>query len=184
MVMVHRKWVFCVDGKGHQEEQQAADQIRTRKKKKIQKLKKQEEKRKEKENAEMKDNVRKDIEGNCQWAAAIKRDCCRDIQLLVEIPPDIYIIAQPVKRPSVGFSEFMLTFEFQMVGLCHFQKRVMDMQTNGDQMHKATEREKRLKEAEMELQDATEREQRLKEAAEREQKLLKLLHEQGIQVPT
>ena len=68
----------------------------------------------------------------------------------------------------------------------------MDRQTISDQMHKATESERRLKEAEMELQNAMEREQKLKEAAERErekalereQRLLKLLNEQGIQVPT
>jgi hypothetical protein len=51
----------------------------------------------------------------------------------------------------------------------------MDRQMIGDQMHEATERERKLKEtAERELQDAMEREQRL----------LKLLSEQGIQVPT
>ena len=67
----------------------------------------------------------------------------------------------------------------------------MDRQTISDQMHKATESERRLKEAEMELQNTTEREHKLKEAAEREQRLqereqrlLKLLNDQGIQVPT
>jgi hypothetical protein len=81
-VMVHREWVFCVDEKGRQEEKQAADRIRTRKKKKMQKLKKQEEKRKAKENEEMKDDGRKDIEGNCQWAAGIKR-----VRLILPPPP-------------------------------------------------------------------------------------------------
>lgn len=80
--MLHREWVFCVDEKGRREEKQAADRIRTHKKKKIQKLKKQEEKRKAKENAEMKGDGRKDIEGNCQWAAAIKR-----VHLILPPPP-------------------------------------------------------------------------------------------------